>query len=703
MEKVELKERILGLLNDENYKPLRLTDLVMIFSDSNKEGLLVSEVIKEMQDQGDLFINKKGKIGSLAYYGMAKGRFMAKTKGFGFITVGDKDIYVGADDTNHAFNDDIVIVKITKAASGDKKAEGVIVKIVERANSEFVGRLEVSKNFGFVVPDRNKMNTDIFVAQRDFNGAKENDMVVCRITKWPDEEKGAKGVIVEVIGQRGERYVEINSIVRSHNLPDAFPRKVEIELENIPDSINESEIKGRLDLRDRLTYTIDGSDSKDFDDAIDVVKEGDIYKLGVHIADVTHYVREKSNLDKEALKRATSVYLVDKVVPMLPEKLSNGICSLNPGVDRLTLSCLMDVDAKTGKVVNYKIVKTVINSSARMTYTKVSDILENEDPELIDRYSDFVESFRNAKDLAQILRRRREKRGAIDFDFPEAMIKLDSQGVPIDISPYERRVSNRIIEEFMLLANETIAEHYFWLKVPFVYRVHEEPDEDKILALKNYIAGLNYMMPRSKGGLKPKDMQKLLDSIERKEEKRAIGSIMLRSLRQARYSPECLGHFGLAAKYYTHFTSPIRRYPDLQIHRIIKEDLDGKLSDKRKSHYSSILDEVSDQSSVQERKAEMAEREVDDYYKAVYMSTKVGESFEGSISGVTSFGIFVELDNGIEGLIRLRELPDMYIYNEMSHTLVGERTGNVFKLGQVVQVELINVNIEAREIDFDLV
>ena len=692
MQKEELKERISGLLNDENYKPLNITDLVMIFSDTKKGGVMISEVIREMEEDGDLFINKKGKIGSLAYYGMAKGKFMAKTKGFGFISLGDQDVYIGADDTNHAFNDDTVIVKITKDATGDKKAEGVIIRIVERANDEFVGRLEVSKNFGFVVPDRNKMSTDIFVAKRDFNGAKENDMVVCKITKWPDSDKGAKGVIVDVIGQRGERYVEIDSIIRSHKLPDAFPKKVEIELKNIPDSISKSEMEGRLDLRDRLTYTIDGSDSKDFDDAIDIVKEGNIYKLGVHIADVTHYVRENSNLDKEALKRATSVYMVDKVVPMLPEKLSNGLCSLNPGVDRLTLSCLMDVDSKTGKVVNYNIEKTIINSKARMTYTQVSDILENEDRDIIDRYSDFVESFKNARDLADILRKKREKRGAID-----------SQGMPVDIAPYERRVSNKMIEEFMLLVNETVAEHYFWLKVPFVYRVHEEPDEDKIVTLKNFIAGLNYKMPMSKGGLKSKDMQKLLGSIDHKEEKRAIGSVMLRSLRQARYSPECLGHFGLAAKYYSHFTSPIRRYPDLQIHRIIKEDIEGRLSDKRKAHYASILEDVSSQSSTQERKAEMAEREVDDYYKSVYMSTKIGEVFEGAISGVTSFGIFVELDNGVEGLIRLRELPDMYIYNDMSHTLVGERTGNVFRLGQVVQVELINVNVEAREIDFDLV
>lgn len=703
MQKEELKERISGLLNDENYKPLNITDLVMIFSDTKKGGVMISEVIREMEEDGDLFINKKGKIGSLAYYGMAKGKFMAKTKGFGFISLGDQDVYIGADDTNHAFNDDTVIVKITKDATGDKKAEGVIIRIVDRANDEFVGRLEVSKNFGFVVPDRNKMSTDIFVAKRDFNGAKENDMVVCKITKWPDSDKGAKGVIVDVIGQRGERYVEIDSIIRSHKLPDAFPKKVEIELKNIPDSISKSEMEGRLDLRDRLTYTIDGSDSKDFDDAIDIVKEGNIYKLGVHIADVTHYVRENSNLDKEALKRATSVYMVDKVVPMLPEKLSNGLCSLNPGVDRLTLSCLMDVDSKTGKVVNYNIEKTIINSKARMTYTQVSDILENEDRDIIDRYSDFVESFKNARDLADILRKKREKRGAIYFDFPEAKIKLDSQGMPVDIAPYERRVSNKMIEEFMLLANETVAEHYFWLKVPFVYRVHEEPDEDKIVTLKNFIAGLNYKMPMSKGGLKSKDMQKLLGSIDHKEEKRAIGSVMLRSLRQARYSPECLGHFGLAAKYYSHFTSPIRRYPDLQIHRIIKEDIEGRLSDKRKAHYASILEDVSSQSSTQERKAEMAEREVDDYYKSVYMSTKIGEVFEGAISGVTSFGIFVELDNGVEGLIRLRELPDMYIYNDMSHTLVGERTGNVFRLGQVVQVELINVNVEAREIDFDLV
>ncbi|MDY5964735.1 MAG: ribonuclease R, partial [Peptostreptococcus porci] len=573
-----------------------------------------------------------------------------------------------------------------------------------------VGLFHENNSFGFVIPDNKKFDNDIFIPKKYFSGAKNNDKVVCKIEVWPDDKKKPEGIITEIIGQSGERFVEIDSIVRSHGFQEEFPEKVIAQLEMIENKVKPNEIEGRLDLREKMIYTIDGDDSKDFDDAISVeILDNGNYELGVHIADVTHYVKENSPLDREALRRGTSVYMVDKVIPMLPQKLSNGICSLNPHVDRLTLSCIMEVNPQNAKVVRHVISESVIRSNARLTYHEVSEFLENKDKSLIENIDDperaeeLFDSLRNAGVLSELLRKNRFKRGAIDFDFPESKIILNKNGYPIEISPYERRVSNKLIEEFMLLANETIAEHFFWLKTPFVYRVHELPDNEKVTILKEYLNELDIMLRISKGGIRPSDLQRVLDSIEDFEIKQAVGSIMLRTLRQARYSPECLGHFGLAATYYCHFTSPIRRYPDLQIHRIIKEQISGKLSDKRITHYENILYGVSDQSSVLERKAEMAERDVDDYYKAVFMSDKVGDEFEGHISGITNFGIFVELPNGVEGMISLDSLSDYYIYNERSRTLVGETTKKVYKIGQKHKVKLIKVEVETRKIDFSFI
>ncbi len=701
-----VRESLINLLNDESYKPMSKKELVNVFAESEDDQKEFFELLDELSGEGKLFINKKGKVGNLESYSMKIGKYASTKRGFGFVEYENdrKDTFISEGDRNGAFNGDTVIVKITKSSTEERRSEGVIIRIINRANSEIIGVFQENKSFGFVIPDNKKFDQDIFIPKNYFSGAKNNDKVVCEVTLWPDDSRKPEGKIVEIIGKKGERFVEIDSIVRSHGLPDGFSEKVQAQATGIADHISEGDIVGRLDLRKEQIYTIDGDDSKDFDDAVNVIKlENGNFKLGVHIADVTNYVTENSPLDREALKRATSVYLVDKVIPMLPKELSNGICSLNPGVDRLTLSCIMEVDPSNGKVVKYDIAKSVINSKARMTYHKVSEILENNDPELCEEYKDFLENFKNAGELAKILRKRRQKRGAIDFDFPESFIKLDEKGVPIAIEPYERRTSNKLIEEFMLLANETIAEHYFWLKTPFVYRVHEEPDEDKMTNLRNFVNELGYKMPISRGDVRPSDLQRVLDSIDDKEKKQAVGTIMLRSLRQARYAPECLGHFGLAAKYYCHFTSPIRRYPDLQIHRIIKENLDGKFSDKRKAHYEDILEYVSFQSSTQERKADLAERDVDDYYKAVYMEDYIGEEFEGHISGITSFGIFVELSNGVEGLVKLHSLPDIFRYNEKSQTLVGENTGKVHRLGSKVKVQVENVNIDAKEIDFSLI
>lgn len=701
----DIKEKIIGLINEKSYKPMKIEEFSNIFVENIKDLEMFNLVLKELEDNGDLFINKKGKIGSLKNYSMEKGSFCATKKGFAFVKFDDQeeDIFIHEEDKNGAFDGDTVLVKITQQAQSGRKSEGVIIKILNRKNEKIVGLFKSSNSFGFVIPDNKKLDQDVFIPKRYFSGAKDNDKVVCQIDLWPEKGRKAEGRILEVIGQSGERYVEIDSIVKSHGLKEEFPQRVKKRVKTISDHVNPEEINNRVDFRNELIYTIDGDDSKDFDDAVGVEKLANgNYRLGVHIADVTHYVTENSPLDKEALERATSVYLVDKVIPMLPKELSNGICSLNPGVDRLTLSCIMEVNSKTGKVENYNIVKSVINSKARMTYTEVSDLLENDDPQMKIKYKDFIENLENARDLAAILTKKREKRGAIDFDFPESKIVLDKAGYPVDIKEYERRVSNKMIEEFMLLANETVAQDFFWKELPFVYRVHEEPDQEKVERLRNFISEYGYRLNMSKGGLAPRDLQRVLGQIDDREAKQAIGTIMLRTLRQARYSPECLGHFGLAAKYYTHFTSPIRRYPDLQIHRIIKEGIDGKLNHKRIKHYTDILEGVSNQSSIREREAELIEREVDDYYKAVYMSDFIGEKFEGHISGITSFGLFVELENGVEGLIRLINLADYFEYNERSMTLVGECSNTVLKLGQKVFVKVSNVDIAMREIDFDL-
>nr|WP_314770708.1 ribonuclease R [uncultured Peptostreptococcus sp.] len=703
-----LRQRVLDLIHDPSYKPLKRDELAKIFVEHRDDKKEFYRLLDQMNEEGDLFINTRKKVASLEAFDLRRGTYKGTKSRFGFLVSNKQDfedVFIDGDSRKGAFNGDEVLVKITKPAKGNNKAEGLVVRIIKRAKQDLVGLFVSNGSFGFVIVDDKKFDMDIFIPKNYFSGAKNNDKVVCRVTEWSTEEdKKPEGKIIEVLGQKGDRYVEIDSIVRAHGLVEGFNPKVTNQVDNIPDHVLDEEIGGREDLRDQLIYTIDGDDSKDFDDAIcvDLLDNGN-YRLGVHIADVTHYVTENSPLDREALKRATSVYLVDKVIPMLPKKLSNGICSLNPMVDRLSLSCIMEVEPKNGKVVKYDIAKSVIRSKARLTYHEVSEILENNDPDLTAKYADFLESFKNAGDLAEILRKRRFKRGAIDFDFPESKIQLDSQGIPINIVPYERRTSNKLIEEFMLLANETIAEHYYWLKYPFVYRIHDEPDLEKILTLRNFVQARGYSMRIGRSEVRPSDLQDVLNKIEDKETKQAIGTIMLRSLKQAKYSPSCEGHFGLAAKYYCHFTSPIRRYPDLQIHRIIKENLDGRFNDKRRAHYEAILESVANQSSIQERKAVDAERDVDDYYKAVYMEDKIGQKFEGHISSITSFGIFVELDNGIEGLIRLSTLKDMYEYIESASILVGQRTGRTFMLGQKVEVELVKVNVDAREIDFEMI
>ena len=701
-----LKERLLGLINDSAYSPLKKEELAVIFDIHPAEMPMFYNFLDELEEDGYIGRTKKGKIMSLNQMGLFVGKFVSHRKGFGFVESDEEytqDLFIPADNVNTAMHNDRVIAEIVTPATDDRRAEGKIIKVVKREVTEVVGLFQPSKNFGFVVPDNKKFNQDIYIPKKFFSGAKENDKVVVEITVWPAEDRKPEGKIIEVLGEKGERGVEIDSIVKAHGLPEEFPKKVLDEAEFVAVPIPEEEIQRRFDIRDLKTFTIDGEDAKDLDDAVSIEKlPNGNFKLGVHIADVTHYVREKSKLDKEALKRATSVYLVDKVIPMLPKTLSNGMCSLNPFEDKLTLSIFMEINDK-GEVVKHDIHESVINSKARMTYTEVSDILEKDDPLLKKTFSHMVDEFKMSEELARILMKRRERRGSIDFDFPEAKIILNKDGEVVDIKHYERRISNRIIEEFMLISNETIAEHYFWLGLPFVYRVHETPSAEKMEQLSKFVATFGYTIKGDLEDVHPKALQAIVENIKGKREEEAISTILLRSLKQARYEPTCLGHFGLAAKYYCHFTSPIRRYPDLQIHRIIKEQLNNKINQKRQDQLSNIVEYASTQSSERERAAELAERDVHDYYKACYMADKVGQEFEGTISSVTNFGMFVELENTIEGLVRLANMADdYYIYDDMTYTIIGERTKKTFRIGDPVRIRVDRVNVDFREIDFEL-
>lgn len=702
----ELKQKLLGLISEAAYNPLKKEELAMIFDIHHTEMPMFYNFLDELVESGYLILTKKGKYTSPNQMGLFVGKLVSHKKGFGFVESDEEytqDLFIPADSLNGAMHNDRVIAEITTPATDEKRAEGRIIKVVERAITDVVGTFQESKNFGFVLPDNKKFNKDIFIPKKFFNGARGNDKVVCRITQWPTEDRKPEGKIIEILGQKGDRYVEIASVIREHGLPEEFPKKVLDEAEKVAIEIPQEEIDRRLDLRDMNIFTIDGEDAKDLDDAVSIeVLDNGNYKLGVHIADVTHYVKEKSKLDKEALKRATSVYLVDKVIPMLPKTLSNGVCSLNPFEDKLTLSVFMEINHK-GDVVKHDIKETIINSKARMTYTEVSDILEKDDEKLKKTFAKVADDFFTAEKLARILMKRREKRGAIDFDFPEAKIILNNDGDVVDIKQYERRISNRIIEEFMLITNETVAEHFFWLNMPFVYRVHETPAHEKIETLNKFISTFGYVIKGDLESVHPKALQGIIEQIHGKTEEKAISTIMLRSLKQARYSPECVGHFGLAAQYYSHFTSPIRRYPDLQIHRIIKEFLNGKISQKRQDQLAQIVDYASTQSSEREREAELAERDVKDIYKARYMEDRVGEEFIGIVSSVTSFGMFIELDNTVEGLVRLADMnDDYYIFDENTFTILGERTKKMYRIGDVVKIKVEKVNVDFKEIDFKL-
>ena len=701
-----LKQTILEFMREEAYRPMDIQELFAVFNINPDEYKTFKKALKGMEKEGLILRTKKDRYALPERLGLVAGKLQAHSKGFGFLipdNEGEKDVFIPSNSINGAMNGDRILVQVTREDIKGKKREGEVVQIIERANNKMVGVFEDNKTFGFVVAEDTRINQDIFVAKKDVNGAKDGDVVMVQITKWPEKRRSPEGVVLEVLGKKGDKGLDILTIIKKFGLPEEFPIKVQNFAENIPDQIEPKEYKRRTDLRDIRMVTIDGEDAKDLDDAVSIERlPNGRYKLGVHIADVTHYVTEKNPLDKEALKRGTSVYLIDRVIPMLPKKLSNGICSLNPKVDRLALSCFMTID-NNGTVLDHEILETVIKTSERMTYTDVTKILKDNDADLIKKYDYLIDDFKAMEELCNILNKKRTRRGAIDFEFDEAKIILNELGKPVEIKPYEREIANRVIEEFMLAANETIAEHMFREHLPFVYRIHENPDEEKLLKFKEFIYNLGYTVKWT-GDIEPRDLQGTLEEFKGKKEEIVVSTLLLRSMMQARYSPENVGHFGLAAQYYCHFTSPIRRYPDLQIHRIIKEYLNGKLDKTRIVKLTNLVDYAAKQSSETERVAQEAEREVDDLKMAEYMQDRIGEEFEGIISSVTSFGLFVELPNTIEGLVHITGLDDdYYVYDEAHLCLIGERTKKKYRLGENVKVSCSRVDIPNREIFFDII
>ncbi len=696
------KKKVYDFICSDVYVPMKIKELAIMLAVKHEERPQLERILLELQQEGKIVLSKRGKY-TKGEEKRLVGTFTAHPKGFGFVTIPDEseDIFIPETKVNGAMHMDTVEVIVSPAATG-RRREGTVVKIVERGMKQVVCTYEQSKTFGFGVPDNTKFAKDIFIPQERSKGAVSGHKVVVEITNYGANGKNPEGKVVEILGHINDPGVDILSIVRAYGLPVEFSEKIMHQVENVAHEVSSADMAGRKDLRDWQMVTIDGEDAKDLDDAVSLTMDGDNYVLGVHIADVTNYVQEHSALDVEALKRGTSVYLVDRVIPMLPHALSNGICSLNAGENRLALSCIMTINPK-GEVIDHEIAETVICVDRRMSYTNVKKILADHDAATIAEYEVLVPMFLRMETLSAILRKKRMKRGAIDFDFPETKVVLDEQGVPVAIKPYERNVATKIIEDFMLIANETVAQDYFWQDAPFLYRTHEKPDSEKIHKLSTFINNFGYSIHIGSDEVHPKELQKLLEKIEGTDQEGLISRLTLRSMKQARYSPICSGHFGLAANYYCHFTSPIRRYPDLQIHRIIKENLRGRFNEARRTHYEAILPEVAKHTSEMERRADEAERETIKQKKVEYMEGHIGEVFSGVISGVTEWGFFVELANTVEGLVRVTSLTDdFYEYYEDSYELVGQATNRRYKLGQRIRVRAEQADRLMRTIDFSI-
>lgn len=700
----ERKERILAYMESEGYVPIKRRDMRAMLSVPQEDREKFENLINELIAEGRVFETKKGKLASPKDLQMATGTFIGHARGFGFVTpdAGGEDIFIPASETMGAMQKDRVLYKVLHKAEKGKKADGVIVRILERGQQRIVGTFEAgSKGYGFVVADDKKIAKDIFISRENTKGAVTGHKVVVEITDYGEDRRNPEGKVIEILGHINDPGVDILSVIRRYELAVEFPEEVYAEIEHLGTEVAEADKKGREDLRDLLTITIDGADAKDLDDAVSLKRLGNgNFELGVHIADVSHYVRENTALDKEAYARGTSVYLVDRVIPMLPHKLSNGICSLNPHVDRLALSCLMEVNGR-GEVVSHRILESVINSDYRMTYTAVREILEDGTPALLEQYAEILPMLEDMEELRQILGEKRRKRGSVNFDLPESKIILDENGKPIDIRPYEKSIATNMIEEFMLVCNETIAENSFWQEMPFMYRSHQEPDEDKLEKMEQFLRGFGYYLRKKDGEIHPRELQKVLQKAEETDEERIITRMVLRSMMQARYTAENGGHFGLAAKYYCHFTSPIRRYPDLEIHRMIKKMLHGELDEKASVYYRRKMPDWAKHCSKQERVAEDAERDTDALKKVEFMEDKVGQIYEGIISGVTNWGIYVELPNTIEGMVALSQMDDDYYeFDEKKMLVFGKRTKKSYRLGDKVIVSVAKVDRMMGTIDF---
>ena len=700
----ERKERILAYMESEGYVPIKRRDMRAMLSVPQEDREKFESLINELIAEGRVFETKKGKLASPKDLQMATGTFIGHARGFGFVTpdAGGEDIFIPASETMGAMQKDRVLYKMLHKAEKGKKADGVIVRILERGQQRIVGTFEAgSKGYGFVVADDKKIAKDIFISRENTKGAVTGHKVVVEITDYGEDRRNPEGKVIEILGHINDPGVDILSVIRRYELAVEFPEEVYAEIEHLGTEVAEADKKGREDLRDLLTITIDGADAKDLDDAVSLKRLGNgNFELGVHIADVSHYVRENTALDKEAYARGTSVYLVDRVIPMLPHKLSNGICSLNPHVDRLALSCLMEVNGR-GEVVSHRILESVINSDYRMTYTAVREILEDGTPALLEQYAEILPMLEDMEELRQILGEKRRKRGSVNFDLPESKIILDENGKPIDIKPYEKSIATNMIEEFMLVCNETIAENSFWQEMPFMYRSHQEPDEDKLEKMEQFLRGFGYYLRKKDGEIHPRELQKVLQKAEETDEERIITRMVLRSMMQARYTAENGGHFGLAAKYYCHFNSPIRRYPDLEIHRMIKKMLHGELDEKASAYYRRKMPDWAKHCSKQERVAEDAERDTDALKKVEFMEDKVGQIYEGIISGVTNWGIYVELPNTIEGMVALSQMDDDYYeFDEKKMLVFGKRTKKSYRLGDKVVVSVAKVDRMMGTIDF---
>lgn len=709
--KETLQDRLLAFMKEDGYKPLTVGEIEEAFGSEDAEDFkeLVKTLVR-MEGQGLIVRSRSNRYGIPERMNLLRGKFIGHAKGFGFVAPdieGMDDIFIPPHEVHGAMNGDIVLVRVLKETGGTHgdRREGTVTKVVERAKTSFVGTFQANRGFGFVVLDDKKLPMDIFIAKEDTLGAVDGHKVVVEIATWPDELKSATGFVTKILGHKNDPGIDILSIIYKHGIPPEFPKEVIEAAQAVPDQIAEDELAGRRDLRNETIVTIDGADAKDLDDAVTVTKNEDgTYKLGVHIADVSHYVTKDSALDLEARDRGTSVYLTDRVIPMIPHRLSNGICSLNPQVDRLTLSCEMIID-ESGQVLKHEIFESVIKTTERMTYSDVYKILEEKDEALIERYQPLVPMFELMAELANILRQKRMNRGAIDFDFKESKVLVNEDGWPTDIVLRERTVAERLIEEFMLAANETVAEHFHWMNVPFIYRIHEDPKPEKLQRFFEFVTTFGLVIKGTGNSVHPKALQEILHSIEGLPEEPVISTMLLRSLQQARYYPESLGHFGLSTEFYTHFTSPIRRYPDLIVHRLIRTYLVNKdTSSETLAYWNNVMAELADHSSEMERRAVDAERDTDALKKAQFMSDKIGEEFEGIVSSITNFGMFIELPNTVEGLVHISNMTDDYYhFDDRQMIMIGEHTNRQFRIGDGVRVRVTNVVIEESSIDFEIV